>query len=127
MSQKRREKLEKRKKKAKAAGAKKITVNTSALPSKVPDEFKHAYCANDPNIEKDMDLLQMALETHYGHLQDDFHPPIYETTDDGMKPADWVATYRDLMMEKYQSMEVVEPKIKLNLFILSTIKLENTI
>jgi hypothetical protein len=60
-----------------------------------------------------------AWEKHYSNIGDNFVPEIYIQTADGtLMLAPWVGTYRDLMLEKYGSFDLVEPRVKFNLFML---------
>jgi hypothetical protein len=68
-------------------------------------------------IEEDMNLLSHAWKTHYGgELPDDFIPPLFCQDEEGTKMAAWVKTFRDAMLDKYETMETVEPRF---IFLLS--------
>ncbi len=90
------------------------------LPTGSPGMPESPY-ANAKEAEEDIDMMWLAWQQHYGaDLPDDFAPPymILDKPSGEMKLADWVATYRDLMLEKYTLMEIVEPRVKFNLFML---------
>lgn len=68
---------------------------------------------------EDVDLMQVAVEKHYGEVSDDFIPPLFEDAE-GVKFSEWVGTFRELMQEKYTDTVIVEPKVKFILSLLST-------
>lgn len=70
------------------------------------------------SMVEDIELMSIAWKKHYGNISDDFIPPIFEEDSGGLKAAGWVEVYRDMMLEKYKSLEIVEPKIKFNLLML---------
>jgi hypothetical protein len=75
--------------------------------------------ANAKEAEEDIDIMWLAWQQHYGaDLPDDFVPPFMDEQNGEMKLAEWVGTYRDLMLEKYTLMGKVEPRVKFNLFML---------
>lgn len=67
-------------------------------------------------MQEDIDLLRQAWEIHYGVLQDDFSPPLFCEDEKGLKMEAWGETFRDLMIKKYETMELVEPRFKFVLF-----------
>ena len=110
MSVKRKEKQEKRKKRLKP------TKNTPIKPRAASTARPGDAYGNAAAVIEDVDLMQSAWEQHYGELSIDFVPPLFEEGAEELKMAPWVGTFRDLMLEKYTDMAIVEPKIK---FILS--------
>ena len=121
MSIKRREKLNRLKKKRLKLAKKPVAVPRAEAPVKIENPY-----ASMEEIEADADLMWMAWIEHYGELSEDFVPPLFEQDADGLRPAPWIGTYRDIMLEKYQSMEIVEPRVKFNLmFVVRTIAAES--
>ena len=74
--------------------------------------------ANAKEAEEDIDIMWLAWQKHYGVVPEDFVPPVMDEQSEEMKLAEWVGTYRDLMLKKYALMEIVEPRVKFNLFML---------
>ena len=60
----------------------------------------------------DIELMTPAWEEHYGLISDDFSPPLFVEDGEGLIAAPWVETYRNLLLEKYKSMDLVEPRIE---------------
>jgi len=113
MSVKRKEKQEKRKKKRIKSGLPATKSHThSAKKRDNPYSNKQA-------VLEDVDLMQVAVEKHYGEVSDDFIPPLFEDAE-GLKLSAWVDTFRDLMQEKYTDTAIVEPKVKFILSLVST-------
>lgn len=113
MSVKRKEKQEKRKKKRIKSGL--PPTKSHANSTKKRD---NPY-SNKEAVLEDVDLMQVAVEKHYGEVSEDFLPPLFEDAD-GVKLSEWVGTFRDLMQEKYTDPAIVEPKVKFILSLLST-------
>ncbi len=78
-------------------------------------EPKNPY-PNAEAAEEDMDLLLHAWAIHYGELPDDFSPPLFCEDEEGIKMEAWGETFRDLMIKKYETMELVEPRFKFVVF-----------
>lgn len=115
MPTKRSEKREKRKRNQ----IRQYKNRATLLPADSPGMPESPY-ANAKEAEEDLDIMWLAWQKHYGVVPDDFAPPymILDEQSGEMKLAEWVGTYRDLMLEKYTSMERVEPRVKFNLFML---------
>jgi len=114
MSVKRKEKQEKRKKKRIKLGVQ------STKPRADVTKKPHNPYSNYEAVTEDVDLMQIALEKHYGKMSDDFVPPIFKQDGEGLKMCEWVGTLRDLMLEKYTDMAIVEPKLKFLITMLAT-------
>jgi len=111
MSVKRKEKQEKRKKKRIKSG---LPATKSHSPKKPDSPY-----SNKKDVLEDVDLMQAAVEKHYGEVSDDFIPPLFEDAESGQL-SEWVGTFRDLMQEKYIDTAIVEAKVKFILSLLST-------
>jgi hypothetical protein len=106
MSNKRKEKLAKR-------------VHTPSQTS-IGQTLKSLY-RHPADCKEDLEMVTAVWQEHYGDLPEDFVPPFFEAAgDDGLKAADWVGTYRDLLLEKYGSLELVEPRLKFILNLMMT-------
>jgi len=60
-------------------------------------------------VEEDIELLRQAWAIHYGKLPVDFRPPLFCEDEEGLKMEAWAETFRDLLLKKYGTMELVEP------------------
>lgn len=112
MSNKRKEKL------AKRARRKQKRAPTASQPS-IGQTIKSLY-RHPADCQEDLEMVTAVWQQHYGDLPEDFVPPFFEAAgDDGLKAADWVGTYRDVLLEKYGSLELVEPRLKLLLSLMA--------
>lgn len=67
---------------------------------------------SDLELAEDCILKIGALQKHYGNSWE-FSPPVFQDmTDEEIKQAPWVETYRDLLLKKYGSLEIVEPRLR---------------
>jgi hypothetical protein len=107
MPVKRKDKLEKRQRKR--------LKRAKSTPTISFQENPYPYVSAEA-MEEDIDLLQHAWEAHYGELPDDFMPPFFEESEEGLKMAAWAETFRSLLLEKYIVIEVVEPRFKFIFF-----------
>ena len=115
MSQKRRAKVEKRKrknKKTKSANTKPI-----AKPKQSAPTIENPYSSPEEG-KADLYLMNDAWKEHFENVDENFSPPLLEQDGTGMKAAPWIGTYRDILFEKYKSMDLVEPRLKFNLMVL---------
>lgn len=104
MSNKRKDKL------AKRARRKQKRAPTASHTS-MGETLKSLY--KDPaDCEEDLEMVAAVWQEHFGELSEDFVPPFFEDFGDGLKAADWVRTYCDVLLEKYGSLELVEPRLK---------------
>jgi len=62
-----------------------------------------------------------SIMEHFGSVPDDFIPPIYIADEDGVpaRLAPWVELYRDKLLNKYHALDLVEPRLKYNLYFLA--------
>jgi hypothetical protein len=118
---KREDKVAKRKKKL-AKRQRKLRLK-SVRAGPVETMPKNPYL-NAESAEEDIDLLQHAWEMHFGELPDDFIPPLFCQDEEGLKMEAWGETFRDLMLKKYETMELVEPRFR---FLLALVFSESTI
>ena len=86
---------------------------------------ENPYDSKEAALE-DSYLLMPAWEKHYGKLPEDFTPPLFEQDAEGFKMAAWVATYRDMLLDKYGTMEIVEPRVKFIFSFLTNSMLEKS-
>lgn len=105
MSQKRRAKLEKRK-------SKKNKKPRNVLKKAIPGNILENPYSNINDLEADILLMNEAWERHYGEIPEDFIPPMFENTEQDLRAAGWIETFSNLMLEKYKSSTLVEPKVK---------------
>lgn len=67
---------------------------------------------SDLDLAEDCILKIGALQKHYGNSWE-FSPPVFQDmTDEEIKQAPWVETYRDLLLKKYGSLEIVEQRLR---------------
>lgn len=111
MSQKRRKKVEKLK-------SKRAKTKNRTLAAKNTSFIKNPYESQEAVLE-DMEIMHSAMVKFYGDISEDFHPPLYEKDEHGLKLAGWIGVYRDLMLEKYKSLDLVEPRVKFNLMLMA--------
>lgn len=79
------------------------------IPEQIERRLVELY-ENQADLQEDIGMVADAWQEHYGELSEDFVPPFFEETADGLKAADWMATYRDMMLEKYGDWEFVAPR-----------------
>jgi hypothetical protein len=61
----------------------------------------------------DIELVHEAWKLHYGdQIPDDFVPPLFLRDDQGFVGAEWMAVFRDLLVEKYGSLDAAEPRMR---------------
>ena len=117
MATKRKEKLEKR-----AIRKHKRLKSTNALPGIDFTKFLENPYTSDEDEQADIDLMKIAWKAHYGELPEGFVAPLFEKQDEEQneesKMLPWVATYKDLLFEKYADKAIVEHKSRFSLFTL---------
>ena len=79
------------------------------MPEQIERRLAGLY-ENYADLQEDIGMVADAWQEHYGELSEDFVPPFFEETADGLKAADWMATYRDMMLEKYGDWAFVAPR-----------------
>jgi hypothetical protein len=67
-------------------------------------------------VEDDIELVRQAWTIHYGELTVNFRPPFICEDEEGLKMAAWAGTFRDLLLKKYGTMELVEPRFRFVVF-----------
>lgn len=66
--------------------------------------------------EADIELVRQAWAIHYGKLSVDFRPSLFCEDEEGLKVEAWAETFRDLLLKKYGTMELVEPRFRFVIF-----------
>ena len=81
--------------------------------------------ASDEEEQADIDLMRVAWVQHYGELPEGFVAPLFEKQNEDeeqIKASEmlpWVATYKDLLLEKYRDKALVERIARFSLFTFS--------
>ena len=126
MSDKRKNKVLKRQKRnlKKQTKCTNNAVSHSLLGGAIPRDFfghmpthkeVHKHFNKVEDVDADFDLVMAAWGQHYGELKEDFVPPFFIEQGNGdLTAAEWIGTYRVLLVERFPSMQpaLIEGRIK---------------
>jgi hypothetical protein len=68
---------------------------------------------SDEDLKVDAELVRAAWRQHYpvDEMTEDFMPPLILNDREGVRPAEWIETFRGLMIEKYGATDDTSDRI----------------
>ena len=92
-------------------------------------ELPNPYGTSGESLEEmhqDLILVHEAWKRHYkvDELPDDFVPPFLHEDNEGLKFDGWIGVFRDLMIEKYGSLDAADARIRYVVALMMTTGME---
>jgi len=86
----------------------------TAEPKSAPDLVPENPYSSDEEVETDRQILKQAwmIHFHLAEVPEDFLPAMFVEDDEGMAGAPWMAVFRDLLIDKYGSLDEAEPRFR---------------